>query len=177
MAVVGEAHVLVKAITTGFESDLRRQISRIGGGVGPASRASGESIGSAFKRGFNRGSGDIFQQVANGLKSISPEAENARLVFRRLVRMSYTLGTGITVLVGGISSLIGGLITLIGAAGRAAPALAGLASAALQMRLAFSFAQFALGGISEAVAAATKQNQGLGKSVAQIAEEWQIIII
>lgn len=173
MAVVGEARIVVRAITSGFESDLRRQLNGIGGNVGPASRSSGQSIGQAFTRGFNRGSGNIFKKVLTGLQDIAPEAEQARLAFRRLVRMTYTLGTGATALVGGLSALVGGLIVLIGAAARAAPALAGVASAALQMRLAFSFAQFALGGIGAAVSAATKQNQGLGKSVAEINEEFQ----
>ena len=173
MAVVGEARIVVRAITTGFEADLKRQLSGIGGNVGPASRSSGQSIGQAFTRGFNRGSGNIFQKVISGLQGIAPEAEQARLVFRRLVRMTYTLGTGLTALLGGISALVGGLVVLVGAIGRALPALAALAAAAVQVRLTFAFAQFALGGISEAVAAATKQNQGLGKSVAQIAEEWQ----
>lgn len=173
MAVVGEAHVLVKAITTGFDRDLRSQLQRIGGSVGPSGRAAGETLGQAFNRGFNRGAGSIFGRVAEGLRSMYPEAEQARLVFRSLVRTTYTVGTALTVLIGGISAVIGGLVTLIAAAGRAAPALAGLASAALQTRLAFVFAGFALKGVNEAVSAAIQQNQGLGKSVAQITEEWQ----
>jgi len=173
MAVVGEANIIVRAITTGFDNDLRQQLKRIGGAALPDARVGGESIGQAFTRGFNAGSGNIFQKVSSGLQQLAPDAEQARLAFRSLVRTSYVVGTGLTALVGGIAALVGGLIALVAAVGRAAPAIAGLASAFIQVRLAASFAQFALGGISQAVAAATKQNQGLGKSIAEIREEFQ----
>ena len=176
MAIVGEANIIVKAITTNFESDLRRQLKKIGGAAGGDGRVAGENLGQSFQRGFNRGASNIFSRVAEGLRSMAPEAESTRLQFRSLVRTGYTLGTALTTLVGGVSALVGGLVTLVGAAGRAAPALAGIASAALQTRLAFSLAGFALKGVSQAVAAATKQNTGLGKSIAEINEEWQQLI-
>jgi hypothetical protein len=173
MAVVGEAHILVRALTTGFADDLRQQLKGINGSVVNDGRRSGESLGSAFNRGFNRSAGNIFGKVSEGLKSMVPEAEGARLQFRSLVRVTYTLGTALTVLVGGIASLVGGLVTLIAALGRALPAVAGIATAFIQMRLAISFAQFALKGIGAAVSAATQQNRGLKKSIAEINEEFQ----
>lgn len=173
MATVGEAHILVKAVTTGFDQSLRRQLKGIAGSVAPDGRAAGESLGHAFNRGFNRSVGNVFTKVAEGLRTMYPEAEQARLAFRSLVRTGYTLGTALTVVVGGISAIIGGLVVLIAALGRALPAVAGLASAFLQMRLAISFVQFALGGVGAAVSAATKQNKGLGKSIAEVTEEFQ----
>lgn len=173
MAVVGEANIIVRAITTGFDDDLRRQLRSLGGNVGPQGRRAGESIGDAFQRGFSLGSGNIFDNIANGLRELVPDADAARLQFRSLVRIGYTLGTALTTIVGGISSLVGGLIVLIGALGRAAPAVAGLVSAFVQMRLALSFATFALRGVGQAVSAATQQSQGLGKSIAQVREEFQ----
>ena len=173
MAVVGEAHVLVKAITTGFDADLRRQLRGIAGGVGPDGRAAGESLGQAFNRGFNRSAGNIFGRVAEGLRTMYPEAEQARLVFRSLVRTTYTVGTALTVLVGGISALIGGLVTLIAAVGRALPALASFASALVQIRLAAAFATFSMKGIAGAVSAATDQNRGMGESLDEINEKFQ----
>ena len=173
MAVVGEAHILVRALTTGFADDLKKQLKGISGSVVNDGRRSGESLGSAFNRGFNRSAGNIFGKVSEGLKSMAPEAESARLQFRSLVRTSYTLGTALTVLVGGVSALVGGLVTLVAALGRALPAVAGMATAFIQMRLAISFAQFALRGIGAAVSAATQQNQGLSQSIAEINEEFQ----
>lgn len=173
MAVVGEAHILVKAVTTGFDKDIKRQVGQLGGVIAPQGRAAGESLGHALKRGFNRSTGNIFQKVAEGLRTMAPEAEQARLAFRSLVRISYTVGTGLAALVGGVSALIGGLVALVAAIGRALPALAGIASALVQVRLAAAFAKFAFGGIGEAVSAATKANKGLGKSLAEINEEFQ----
>lgn len=173
MAVVGEAHVLVKAITTGFESDLRRQLKGIAGKTSGDSGRAGETLGQAFTRGFTATSGNVFTKTAEAIRTMVPQADSARLAFRSMVRTGYTLGTALTTIVGGISALIGGLVVLVGAVGRATPAVAGLASAFLQMRLAISFATFAMGGIGAAVSAATKQNNGLGKSIAEIREEWQ----
>ena len=173
MAVVGEAHVLVKAITTGFDGQLRRQLRGLAGSVAPDGRAAGESLGHAFNRGFNRSAGDIFGKVAEGLKTMYPEAENARLVFRSLVRTSYTVGTALTVVVGGIGALIGGLVTLVAAVGRALPGLAAFASALVQIRLAAAFATFSMKGIGGAVSAATEQNRGMSESLAEINERFQ----
>lgn len=173
MAVVGEANIIVKAITTGFDAQLRRQLQAMAGSIDGSGRRTGESLGKAFSRGFTTGSGNVFQRVATGLKTMYPEAQQAAEQFKSLVRTSYTLGTGLTALLGGISALIGGLVTLVAAVGRALPAVAGLASAFLQLRLSFAFASFALGGISQAVSAATKQTGGLGKSIKELREEFQ----
>lgn len=173
MALVGEAHILVKAVTTGMAADISNQIRKLGGIVGPQARGQGESFGKAFKRGFDQGTGNVFNKVADGLRVIAPEAEQARLAFRSLVRVTYTVGTGAAALVGGLAALVGGLVILVAAVGKAIPAVAGLAAAFVQMRLAIGLAQFALGGIGAAVSAATKQNQGLGKSIAEIREEFQ----
>lgn len=173
MAVVGEAHVLVKAITTGFDGQLRRQLRGLAGSVAPDGRAAGESLGHAFNRGFNRSAGNVFEKVTEGLKTMYPEAEQARLAFRSLVRVTYTVGTGLTVLVGGISALIGGLIALVAAVGRALPGLAAFASALVQIRLAAAFATFSMKGIGGAVSAATEQNRGMSESLAEINERFQ----
>jgi len=174
MAIVGEANILVKAITTGFDADLKRQLQGMSGSIGAAGRRSGESLGQAFSRGFRQsGASNVFTQLSNGIRAMVPDAEAARLQFRSLVRVGYTVSTALGTIIGGLGALVGGLITLVGAIGRALPAVAGLASAFIQMRVAIGFAQFALKGIGQAVSAATKQNQGLGKSIAEINEEFQ----
>lgn len=173
MAIVGEAHVLVKAITTGFDKDLRRQLQGLTGAVGPSGRAAGESLGSAFTRGFNRSSGNVFSKISEGIGAMIPEADSAREAFRTMVRTSYTLGTALTSVVGGISSLIGGLVTLVGAVGRATPALFGIVTAFVQMRVAMSLAQFALGGIGAAVSRATQAQGGLGDTLKRVNEQFK----
>lgn len=173
MAVVGEANIIVKAVTTGFDAQLRRQLQQMAGTIGGAGRNAGESLGDAFARGFGRTSGNVFAKVAEGLNAMLPEAEAARLQFRSLVRTSYTLGTALTVLVGGISAVVGGLIVFVGALGRAAPAITGIVSALVQMRLAFAFAGFAMQGISGAVSRATQAQAGLGNTLRQVNEQFR----
>lgn len=173
MAIVGEAHILVKAVTTGFDNELRRQLNGISGAVGPSGRAAGESLGSAFTRGFTRTSGNVFQKVAEGIGTMIPEADAARDSFRTMMRTSYTLGTALTALVGGISALVGGLVVLIGAIGSATPALMGMVTAFVQMRIAVGLAQFALGGIGAAVSRATQAQSGLGNTLKQVNEQFK----
>lgn len=173
MAIVGEAHVLVKAITTGFDKDLRRQLQGMTGAVSSSGRAAGESLGSAFNRGFNNSAGNVFTKVAEGIATMVPEADAARVAFRSMVRTGYTLGTALTSVVGGISAVVGGLITLVGAVGQAAPALFGLVTAFVQMRVAIGLAQFALGGIGAAVSRATQAQGGLGDTIKRVNEQFK----
>lgn len=173
MAVVGEAHVLVKAITTGFDKDLRRQLQGMTGAVSSSGRAAGESLGSAFNRGFNRSAGNVFTKIAEGIGTMVPQADAAREAFRSMVRTGYTLGTALTTIVGGVSALIGGLVILVGAVGRATPALFGMVTAFVQMRIAMSLAQFALGGIGAAVSRATQAQSGLGDTLKRVNEQFK----
>lgn len=171
MAVVGEAHIIVRAITTGVANDIRRGFRGVSGDVDRAGRRAGESIGSAFTRGFNRTGSNAFSNVADQLAALSPRAEQTRLAFRRLVRTGYTVGPLVVALVGGISALISSLGALIGAAGGAAVSLLGVASAAIQLRIGAAFAGFALNGVSGAVSAATDANSSYSQSVANATKE------
>lgn len=173
MAVVGEAHILVKAITTNVARDITNSLKGLSGSTGSASRRAGESIGEAFSRGFNGRANGIFAQVAEGLRNMAPEADAARLQFRSLVRTGYTLGTALVAVLGGISALIGGFISLAGAAGGAAVSLLGVVGGLIQLRLASGLARFAMNGISQAVSAATSQTGSYAESVKQAQENLQ----
>lgn len=174
MAVVGEANIIIRAITTGVARDIERGVRAASGDVGPASRRAGESLGAAFSRGFNaQGGKNIFDNVANGLQAMVPDAEAAAKSFRSLVRTGYIVGPLVGALVGGISSLVGAFGALIGAAGGAAGALVAVAGAAITFRVAIAGAGFAMNGIGAAVQQATQAQNGLGKSIAQVREEMQ----
>jgi hypothetical protein len=175
MAVIGHAEVIVKAITTGFEDSIRNDLKRISGSV--SGRRAGESLGSSFTRGFESStSGNIFGQFAQGLESMAPNAEAARLKFQSLVRVGYVV-QGVLGLVGGaVSSVAVSLGTLVGVLGKAAPAVGVLANAFVVLRVAMATAKFGFGDIGSAVKAATAQNSGLGKSIAEINEEWQQLL-
>lgn len=173
MAVVGEAHIIVRAITTGVENDIRRVFRGLGGDGGPA-RRSGESLGAAFSRGFNSNvNANIFTRITEGLNNMSPAAEGARRRFQSLVRTGYTFGTAIGVVVGGIASLASGLLSLIGAAGAASVSILGLVGAFVNLRIGALGAQLALGGIGAAVGRATQAQAGLGDTLKRVNEQFR----
>ena len=175
MAVIGHAEVIVKAITTGFEDSIRNDLKRISGSV--SGRRAGESLGSSFTRGFESStSGNIFGQFATGLESMAPNAESARQRFQSLVRVGYVVQGVLGLVAGAVSSVAVSLGTLVGVLGKAAPAVAVLANAFVVLKVAMMTAKFGFGDIGSAVKAATKQNSGLGKSIAEINEEWQQLL-
>jgi phage-related protein len=153
LAVVGEAHIIVRAITDGVKDDIKRGFS----GGGTAGRRAGESIGQAFKRGFNDGAykdKSIFGKLAQGLRTAFPEAERTAKAFRRLTRVGYALGPLLSILGQSIYSLIGGLVALGGSVLAAVPSLMALVNAFVAVKVASAIAKFALGGVGKAVSQA-----------------------
>ena len=150
MAVVGDAYIVVKAITTGFERDVRRSLRGIDIG------SDGASIGESFAKGFNnsisRGLGQKFDFSAG-------EAQAARLAFQSLVRTSYTLTAAIGPLIAGLGSLGGGFISLVSILGAATPALVVLPGILTAIGLAAITTVAALGGVGKAVSAGLNQQK------------------
>jgi len=172
MAVIGHAEVIVKAITTGFEDSIRNDLKRISGSnVG---RAAGQSLGQSFSDGFKRStSGNVFGKFSDGLREMAPEAENARKKFQSLVRIGYVVQGVLGLLVGGVAALAVSLGTLVGVLGKAAPAVAVLSAALVTLKVAQSAAKFGFGDIASAVKQATSPTTALGKSIAELREEFQ----
>lgn len=174
MAIIGSAEIIVTPITRGFEGKLRNQLRDIQGTLGGFGRRAGQSLGDAFTQGFQQSaSGNIFGQLSDGLKSMVPDAEMAREKFQTLVRVGYVLQAAIGAIVGALSSVIVSLGTLIGVLGRAAPAVAVLANAFVLLRTAMATAKFGFGDIASAVKQATEPSNALGKSIAELNEEFQ----
>lgn len=173
MAVVGEAHIIVRAITTGVERDIRRAFRGLNG-EGASARRSGESLGAAFSRGFNTNvNSNIFSKITDGLNTMAPAAEGARRRFQSLVRTGYTLGTAVSVVIGGVASLASGLISLVGAAGAASVSVLGLAGAYVNLGIGAMAARAALGGIGAAVGRATQAQSGLGDTLKRVNEQFK----
>jgi hypothetical protein len=172
VAVVGEAHILVRAITTGVQNDIKRAFQGLSGESG-AARRSGESLGDAFSRGFSRSNGSTFTKIAEGINTMNPAAAQAAKRFQSLVRIGYTVGSALSLVVGGIASLASGFISLIGAAGMASTSLLGVVGAFVNLRIGAFAASFALKGISQAFSAATGANGGMGKSLAEINKQFR----
>ena len=103
MAVVGEAHIIVRALTDRVASDIQRGFS----GTGAAGRKAGENMGKAFTRGFNsNANANIFSKFSDGIRAMVPDAEAARLAFRNLARTGYTVQTAISVVLGAIGNYL-----------------------------------------------------------------------
>lgn len=153
MAVVGEAHIIVRAITDGVKDDIKRGFS----GGGTSGRRAGESIGQAFKRGFNDGAykdKSMFGKLAAGLRTAFPQAQATAKAFTRLTRVSFALGPILSILGQSIYSVVGGLVALGGSVLAAVPSLMTLVNAFVAIKVASAIAKFALGGIGKAVSQA-----------------------
>lgn len=140
--------ITIRAATRQLNTDISRGL----GGSRRAVTRSGEDLGRSFTRGFNRGL-DVspFRRVANGIRSMIPDADAARDAFQKLVRAGHTLGTGLVVLLGGISSVVAALGSLIGAAGGAAATLAVLGNGFFALGAGMIAARLALGGVGGAL--------------------------
>jgi hypothetical protein len=162
MAVVGEASVIVRAITTGVKNDIQRAFD----GVDRIGERAGSDAGASFSRGFNKSNniGALFG------KSLSQRDINvfteARQKFLALARAGYVLGAAVTALGGVLGSLIGGLGVLISIAGAATPALLGLSGAFLAVAASAAVLRAAFGGVGEAISAGAK----VGANAAQDAD-------
>ena len=166
MAIVGDAHIIVRAITDKVEGDIRRGFR----GADKIGRQAGESMGDAFGRGFSKKSGkNVFSRFADGIAAAIPEAEEARLKYAALTRTFLSLGPAISVLIGGVSSLVGGLGALVGSAGGAAASMASLGSIFVGVRVGFASAKLALSGVSDALKALN--NAAGGGAVADNTEQ------
>jgi phage-related protein len=157
MAIVGDAYVVVRAITTSVERDIQKSFN----GIDRVGEKAGKDISNGVTRGFNKSN-------RNGIFSSRFIAESiaAKESFSSLTRAGYVLVPSLTA-VSGIIGLLGtGLISLTSIIGAAAtPALITLAGAftaagqaALTLKLAFS-------GVIKAVQAGTKASKKTVSSV------------
>lgn len=153
MAVVGDAYIVVRAISNRVRDDIQKELN----GVGSLGEQAGRDLGRGLRRGINKSGG------GRGLKVITPqlrqEAEEARLLFRTLARAQLFLVPAITGVLGAIGALGSGLLVLVGVLGNAArgsivlvSALGGLAQAAVTVKLAFQ-------GVGDAIKAGLKAQE------------------
>lgn len=149
MAVVGEAHVIVRAITNRVKPDIERAFS----GIDRIGEREGARISDAFDRGLNSGGGGR-GRIFGG--KFADEAEAARRKFQRLVQVGYFLGPIITGLVGAIGSLGAGLVTLSTILSRATPAAIALGGALAALAQGALTAVLAFGGVGKAISAGNK---------------------
>jgi phage-related protein len=161
MAVVGSAHIIVRAITTDVAKDIERGIKGVSGTVS----RSGQEAGRRFSRAFSGSQGTLFDKLRRGLEAITPEADAAGESWKRLQKVGFVLQAGLGVLLGSIGSLVGGLGALIGAIGGALPATLALVGVFAQLKIASSLAKLALSGVGAAAQSLSEGGAAAGRSL------------
>lgn len=147
MAVVGDAYIVVRAITNRVRDDIQKELNGVSG---DADRA-GNDVGNSFSRGFQRAtSKGIFDT------KFAREAENARKKLNRLIQVGFFLGPAISGVVGAIGSLGAGLVTLTSIVGAAVPSLIALGGALAALVQGAGVLKLAFGGVGNAISAGSK---------------------
>ena len=168
MAIVGDAYIVVKAITTGFESEVRRAASGID------LNREGRSVGDTFNKGFGRGVGS---GLGDSLSSFQMAALAARKQFQALVRTGYIVGPVLSQLVSTIGTLAGGLVSLASSLVAAAPSAIVLASALTSVGIAAIGLRAALSGVGKAISAGTKANLAGKKSTDEVEQATKRLLL
>lgn len=160
MAVVGEAHIIVRALTTGVERDIKRGFSKLDGVAG----RTGKDMGNALTRGLTNGlsKNNAFGRLANQIKTLYPEADKLSKRFTHLMRIGYGVQGAMGALAGSIGTIIGGLGAFIGVAGGAAASSISLGSALASAFTGAKIAGMALKGVAQAASALRKGGTGGG---------------
>jgi len=147
MAIVGDAYIVVKAITTGFESEVRRAASGIN------IDREGRAVGQSFSRGFSKGTGS---GLRSSLADFGAAADAARARFQALVKTGYLIGPIFSQVLSTIGALAGGLVSLASSLVAAAPSAIVFASAISSIGIAALGLVGALSGVTKAISAGTK---------------------
>ena len=160
MAVVGEAHIIVRAITNQVKDDINRGFRGADKAGGDAGNRAGDSFSKNFSKSMGRGGGR-----GGMFSNLMAEAEQAGDKFNRLVTIGYALGPAIAGLVSIIGSAASGLFALGAQAAAAGPALlsllnvfSALAQGGAVLKVAFSGIGAALGAAGQSSGRAAADN-------------------
>jgi hypothetical protein len=160
MAVVGEAHIIVRAITTRVKQDIKKGFDGIDGST--AARA-GENLGQRMKDAFSKSTkGNWFGKMSDAIGEMAPNAEAAREQMNQLIMSGYKMQAMIAVILPLIGLLGGALMALVGAAGGAAASFTAFIGVLMAFKVGLAVAKQALSGVGEAVQAAIQQQQQYG---------------
>ena len=158
MALVGEAHIIVRAITNKVDGDITRGFSRLNTG---SAKSAGAKFAKAFSKGWNKDAdAGLFRRLNTSINEVGKSFQGAAQKMSTLIKTGYVLQTGLGVLIGGLSAVIGGVVSLGGAALGAASSLVVVGNAAFAMAAGMIAAKLALSGVGKALSALNKQGAG-----------------
>lgn len=150
--IVGDAYVVVRAITAGVEKDIANAFNN----VDRVGRDAGDRVGKSFQRGLGN-------STKKGIFSdrFRKEAIAANTSFTSLTRKLYFIQPAIVAVSGAIGVLGTGLISLVSIIGTSAvPALLVLGQAFTAVGQAALTARLAFQGVAKAIQAGTKAQKG-----------------
>lgn len=148
MAVVGEAYIIIRPITAGFQNSVQKSLNGMGGVGTRAGRRAGTAFHKAF--GDSMGSGLFKDETITKALSVQKSWAN-------LQRTGYVLQAAISQLVSGVGALAAGLVSLGASALAAAPSIVALGSALASIGIGAIAAKLALSGVFQAVGKLNKQ--------------------
>jgi phage-related protein len=161
VALVGEAYVIVKAITSGVENDIKnafKDADKVG-------KDAGTKVMSGFKSSMSSGgSNNSFFGAAldKDIDTLIKKGHIARQVFNDLVIAQNFKGTGAAMAATSISSLVGGVISLGSTLAAAVPEIVAIGGAFGSIGLGAASAILAISGVGAAVGKVIQQQQGQG---------------
>jgi hypothetical protein len=160
MAIVGDAYIVVRALTNRIDSDIKNGFK----GVDRIGEDEGRKISDSFTRGLSLGGkSDLFT------KKFFNEAEQARQSFNKLIQTGYFLGPALAGVAGGVGALGASLVSLVSVLGAAAPSAIVFAGALTALAQAAVVAKIAFAGVSKAIGAGLKAQAGGAKNTEAIA--------
>lgn len=152
MAIVGDAYVVVHAMTQGFKDEIEKALNEID----PIIKRKGADMGRAFANNFKNNNRDMFGNFGR-------EAEYARQAFNKLIKTGYALGPMIAGTVSAIADLVSGLFAIGSAVGAAAPALLSFGGIITSLAQGLIATKVAMGGVGKAVQAILADADASGK--------------
>jgi len=163
----GTLSILVRAVTTGFEQDLRSKVQ--------AMDAIGEQLGQRINNGLNKGlngSSDAsfktkVEDFVKSIDDIAPKAEKSRKAMMALMQTGFIVQGAIGAIAGSVVSLVAGLAAIVGSAGAAAASLVAVGGAMAGVGAGMKVAKLALGGVGAAASALNAPGAGAAQTRAR----------
>ena len=163
MAVVGDAYVVVHAITSGVKKDIEqgfKGVDRVG-----------EQVGRRIGKNLNTG---LAQAMTKTNSFLTPQLQRESIAaadaFSSLTRAGYVLAPAITAVVGAVGALGNGLVSLVAVTLAAGPAFAVLTNAMAGLVGILATVKIAFNGVAQAISAGLKAQKSSVANTRQIAK-------
>lgn len=158
MALVGEAHVIIRADTSLFQKEIEKALQGVRNDVGKL----GKDIGRDLSKNINSGS-----SKKGPFDNFLKDAERAKDKFNSLIKKGYAIGPVMSGAASAISDVAQGLFAVGSAVGAAAPALVALPGIFAAIAQGALTAKIAFGGVMKGIQALNKQKTGAGTDTGQ----------